>query len=187
MAMLFDTGVFSVIGLDGAIGEGWKLGWFTAGTTTETDSFADATLATENANPVIAGASGRFPQMWLDAGAYKYVLYDADDVVKLTVDDYEVAADAPTIASALNNFLAATSPLPIANGGTASSTAPNAIAALGGLPVAGGTMTGDITKSGKGKFPYFDASGITKPAIYITASGASDPRAGTAGEIWIKY
>ena len=185
--MLFDTGIFSVIGLDSQIEAGWSLGWFVAGTTTEVDTFTDATLDTENANPVPAGASGRFPQMWLDVGSYKYILYDPDGVGKVTVDEYEVAADSPTIASALNSFLAGSSALAIANGGTGSTTAANAISALGGLALAGGTMTGNVVRSTKGPHVYFNATGITTPEIFITASAASDPRGGLPGQIWVKY
>lgn len=187
MAMLFDTGIFSVVGLDSLIEAGWSLGFFAAGTTTEVNTFTDSTLTTANTNPVIAAASGRFPEIWLAAGSYKYVLYDPDGVSKVTVDDYVVSADAPTIAGSLNSFLAGTAALAIANGGTGQTTAANAIAALGGVAKSGDTLTGNLVRNTKGAHVYFNAAGITTPEIFITASAASDPRGGLPGQLWFKY
>jgi len=191
VAQLFDTGIFSIIGLDSSIGSGWTLGFYLANSTTETDTYptdADAgALTNANANPVVAASDGRFGQIWLPAGDYKYVLKDASAVTKVTVDDFNVPAAAPTITATLDDFLAGTDPLPIANGGTASATAANAIAALGGLPLVGGTVTGNITRSTKGSHLYFETAAMATAKVYLTASAAADPRAGVAGEIWLKY
>jgi hypothetical protein len=184
---LFDTRIFSVLTSGGAIGVGWLLNWYTAGTSTRTDSFNAATAGSANANPVVAASDGRFGEMWLPVGAsYKYVLTDENGVVKVTVDNFAVAADPPTIVAGLDDFLAGTSPLPVANGGTASATAVNALTALGAFPAAGGTVSGAITRSAKGAHLFHNASAMTSGEIFVTASGASDPTS-AAGQIWAKY
>lgn len=55
------------------------------------------------------------------------------------------------------------------------------------LATAGGTMTGNIVRSGAGAHIYFADAAMTKPVIYLTTSGAADPRTGAPGEIWLKY
>jgi hypothetical protein len=184
---LFDTRIFSVLTSGGAIGVGWLLNWYVAGTSTRTDSYNAPTSGSANTNPVVSAADGRFGEMWLPVGAsYKYVLTDENGVVKVTVDNYAVAADPPTIVSGLDDFLAGTDPLPIANGGTASETAADALIALGALPLAGGMVTDDITRSTKGVYLYHSASAMTSGEVHLTASGATDPTS-AAGEIWAKY
>lgn len=187
MAHLFDPGIFSVLASGTAIGAGYQLAFYTAGTTTETDTFTTADLDTENSNPVVADANGRFPAIWLGPGSYKYRLLSAADVPLVTVDEYEVAAEPVETAAALDAFLAGTAPLPVANGGTASTTAADARAALAVLGTAGGTMTANITRQSKGAHLYYAATAMTTPIIHLTASGASDPRSGAPGEIWLTY
>lgn len=75
--------------------------------------------------------------------------------------------------------------LAIANGGTGASTAAAALAALGGLPLAGGTMTDDIVRSGKGVYPFFNASGMSGGEMFIQAIG-SDPTA-NPGDMVFEY
>jgi hypothetical protein len=184
---LFDTRIFSVLTSGGAIGVGWLLNFYVAGTSTRTDSFNAPTGGSANTNPVVSASDGRFGEMWLPVGAsYKYVLTDENGVVKVAVDNYAVTADPPTIAAGLDNFLAGSSPLPLANGGTASATAVDALTALGGLAKAGGTMTGNITRSTKGVHLFHHTAAMTSGELYLTASGASDPTS-VAGEIWAKY
>jgi hypothetical protein len=184
---LFDTRIFSVITSGSAIGVGWQLNWYVAGTSTRTDSFNAPTAGAANTNPAISAADGRFPEMWLPVGAsYKYVLTDENGVVKVSVDNYAVSADPPPIDAGLDNFLAALAPLPVANGGTGSSTAVNALTALGAFPAAGGAVSGEITRTSHGAYIYHNASGMSKGVLYLTASGASDPTS-NPGEIWAKY
>jgi hypothetical protein len=184
---LFDTRIFSVLTSGGAIGVGWLLNWYVAGTSSRTDSFNAPTGGSANTNPVATGADGRFGEMWLPVGAsYKYVLTDENGVVKVGVDNYSVSADPPTILAGLNSFLAGAAPLPIANGGTASATAVDALTALGALPKAGGAATGEITRSTKGAYIYHNAAAMSKGELFLTASGASDPTS-AAGQIWAKY
>lgn len=187
MATLFDSGIFSVT--DGTEpGSGWQLAWYEAGTATPTDTYTDDGLGTPNSNPVEADADGRFPSMWVGPGSYKYVLLDADSVVIKTQDDWTVPDAPPSFDSSLDNFLAGDAPLPIASGGTGQATAANAIAALGALPVAGGAMTGNLTKSTKGGFLHWNASGMSTGEAFIIATGDPNPAGWTsAGQILFKY
>jgi hypothetical protein len=68
------------------IASGWKLNFYTTGTSTRKDTFSDNALTTANANPVVADSSGRFGDIFLGSGDYKVVLTDDNDVVKWTAD-----------------------------------------------------------------------------------------------------
>jgi len=186
MATLFDNGIFSVLGINAQILVGAKLYWYVGETTTPATTYSDVDLTIPNTNPVVADATGRFPTIGLNAGYYKYVLTDASGVVLKTQDKVTVAADSPTFASGLTSFLAGTSALPIANGGTGSATAGDAITALGGLPTTGGTVTGTITRSTKGAHLYMDTAAMANGGVFLTAAAASDPTS-LAGQIWLKY
>ena len=62
---------------------GGKLYTYAAGTTTPQATFTSSVGATANANPIILNAGGRVPaEIWLtDGQQYKFVLYDANDVL----------------------------------------------------------------------------------------------------------
>lgn len=185
---LFDPGIYSVLTSGGAIGALWQLAFYTAGTATKITTYNAPSGGSANANPVIASASGRFPQIWIDTGqSIKWVMSDDGAVPKVTVDNVALSAAPPTIDASLDSFLDAAAALPVINGGTGSTTGPNACVALGAVQAAGDTMTGNLVRSGKGCHPYFNDAAMTKPVIYITASATSDPRSGAAGEIWLKY
>ena len=185
--ILFDTGIFSVIDEASAIGIGWQLSFYTANTTTRIITYTTAAGSVQNTNPVLSDAEGRFPEIWIAPGqSIKWTLADADGAIITTVDNYAIPTTPPTFDPTLDDFLAGNSPLAIANGGTASTSAGNAIAALGGLPVAGGTMTDDITRSGKGVYLYWNAAGQVNGTIYVTASGDPDPTS-VAGDVWMAY
>lgn len=80
----------------GAILPGAKLYVYAAGTLNPVDTYTDAELTTPHANPVIAGANGRFPAIYLDpAVAYKFDCTDSSDVSVpgYPVDDYQVNTD----------------------------------------------------------------------------------------------
>jgi len=67
---------------------GAKLDFFETGSTTvRRDTFIDsiATVSTKNANPVIAGADGVFPEIFIE-GTYKVILNDNDNVQQWEVD-----------------------------------------------------------------------------------------------------
>jgi len=90
MARLFDTGIFSVNATNGSIGVGYKLYFYTTGTSTPKATYptrADADAGTNaNANPVVAASDGRFAPIWLTDGDYKAILKDFDDVTLETKD-----------------------------------------------------------------------------------------------------
>lgn len=90
MARLYDTGIFSANATNGAVGVGYKLYFYTTGTTTPKNTYptrADAVAGTNaNANPMVAAADGRWSPIWLTGGDYKVVLKDFDDVTLETRD-----------------------------------------------------------------------------------------------------
>lgn len=73
---------------NGAPLAGGKLYTYEAGTSTPKATYTDSTEGTANANPIILDANGRY-DLWLGAGAYKFILHDANDVLISTVDDIE--------------------------------------------------------------------------------------------------
>lgn len=185
---LFDDGIFSVIAPSGGIGVGWLLNFYTAGTTSPIITYNDGDAGSANTNPVVADANGRFGQIWIDDNqVIKWILTDANGLVQASLDNIGIETTQTAPDASLSSFLSASVPLPIANGGTAATSAANALASLGALPAAGGTVTGNITRSGKGAHAYFNDAAMIKPVLYITASGASDPRSGSPGEVWLKY
>lgn len=105
MPRLFDTGIFSVNDSDGSVGAGWKLNFYTTGTSNRKATYptrANADAGTSaNANPVVADANGRFAPIWLTTGDYKAVLTDDADVVIATKDpaDWNPKASDITLAS----------------------------------------------------------------------------------------
>lgn len=82
----FDQGIYSVEDIAGAILPGSKLFFYTTGTTTPLATYSDQALTTPNANPVVAGADGRFGPIWLQLTSYKVVLKTAADVTLVTRD-----------------------------------------------------------------------------------------------------
>lgn len=66
---------------------GGKVYTYAAGTTTPKRTFTDADETAENANPIILDSAGR-ADIWLDEGAYKFVITDSSDVTIKTVDDF---------------------------------------------------------------------------------------------------
>ena len=57
-----------------------KLFFFTTGTNTALDTFADINLAIANTNPVILTAAGRIPNIFLKSASYKVILTTSADV-----------------------------------------------------------------------------------------------------------
>lgn len=86
MAVLFDSGIFSVVGATGAALAGATIDWYVTGTTTRLATYSDSTLSTPNTNPVVADANGRFGPMWLQNADYKMILKTAAGVTLVTRD-----------------------------------------------------------------------------------------------------
>jgi hypothetical protein len=190
---LFDIGIFSVLTSGAALGVGWKLGFYVGGTATPITTYNARTGGSANSNPLIADGSARFDDIWIeDDQTIKWVLSDADDVVKATVDDVlwgdtGGGGAPPAFDTDLTDFLsdASVNPLPVALGGTGATSAANARTNLATLGTAGGTMTGNITRNAKGVHPYFNAAAMTGGQIYIQAAGA-DPTS-NPGDIVFEY
>lgn len=70
----------SVFNLNGLPFDGAKLEFDIVGTSTPKDTFSDEALTTPNTNPVIANASGRFGDIYLN-GDYDVTLTDKNDVL----------------------------------------------------------------------------------------------------------
>lgn len=149
MAILYDLGLFSVVDTDSSIGVSWKLYFYDTGTTTPKATYpteADAAALTNaNANPVVAGADGRFGEIWLVDADYKVILKDENDVTKVTRDPAVSSGSVTSVAvSGGTTGLSVTgSPitgsgtitlggtLAVANGGTGATTASSARTNLG--------------------------------------------------------
>lgn len=69
---------------------GGKLYVYESGTTTETTSYTSEVADTANANPIILNSSGEVGGLFLNAGSYKFVLTDADDVTIWTQDNITI-------------------------------------------------------------------------------------------------
>lgn len=75
--------------------------------------------------------------------------------------------------------------LAVADGGTGASSGAAACANIGAVQVTGDTISGNLTRSGKGIHPYFNDAAMTGGKIFIQAVGA-DPTS-AAGDIVFEY
>lgn len=172
----------------GAIGIGWLLAFYVAGTVTPITTYNAGIGGSANPNPVPSDGNGRFPPIWIEEGqTIKWVLTDENGANPVSIDQVLVETLPTATDASLTNFLAATAPLPIANGGTNATSAANALVQLGAVAKAGDTVSGNLVRSAKGCHTYFHDAAMVNPEIFITASGATDPRAGLPGQIWLKY
>jgi microcystin-dependent protein len=72
---------------DGEPLAGGKVYTYAAGTITNKVTYTDADETAQNTNPITLDASGR-ANIWLDEGAYKFVITDSNDVLIKEVDDF---------------------------------------------------------------------------------------------------
>lgn len=77
------------VDLNGAVLSGAKWYFYENGTTTLKNVYQDQAKTSTHANPVIADANGRFPDIWLD-GAYSIRIAQSDDtwITGTQMDDY---------------------------------------------------------------------------------------------------
>lgn len=131
--------------------------------------------------------------VWVSADDYSQRVKDADGNLVSYVPSAAATGAAPVSYQPLDSDLTAIAALTTTSFGRSLLALANSAelkAAAGivdGLPLTGGTVTGNITRSGAGAHAYFADAAMTEPVIYITASGAADPRSGNPGEIWAKY
>lgn len=129
---LFDIGIFDALNANGSFASGATLAFYSAGSATPIDTFNAPTAGSTNAKPVVADAYGRFDEIWIEAGqSIKYVFTPYVGATPISVDNFPIDSSSTTIAVGLQDFIEGNSPLPIANGGTASSSASTARSALG--------------------------------------------------------
>lgn len=109
---------------------------FAAGTSTPAISYSESGLITEQGNPLVADASGRIPQFWLDDGTYRARLTTALGVE--VFDEDGILALGPSTAGG-------------GSGGGGSSVDATSIATTGDIkwrPVAG-ALTGWVRANGR--------------------------------------
>lgn len=130
---LFDLGLYDALNASGSFASGATLAFYTAGSSTTITTYNAPTAGSANANPVVADAFGRFDEIWIETGqSIKYAFTPYTGATAITVDNVPVNADVSvTITAALNDFLAGTAPLPVANGGTAATTLTGVATSLG--------------------------------------------------------
>ncbi|HEX7720457.1 MAG TPA: hypothetical protein VF389_11675 [Woeseiaceae bacterium] len=94
MALLFTPlAMTSAFDDNGAVMSGAKLHCYLTDTTTPTPTYTTSELSVENANPVIADSSGRFPPIYVPSTvSCKFVLMDADDIIIETIDPFNPQA-----------------------------------------------------------------------------------------------
>lgn len=85
MAYQLTNGRFQAFTDAGAFAVGYMLYTYDSGTTTPKATYTDATLSSINTNPIVLDARGE-AQVWLESGAYTFVLKDTSDVTVWTVD-----------------------------------------------------------------------------------------------------
>lgn len=77
-----------------------KAYFYVTGTTTPLDTYTTAALTVANANPVVAGADGVFPDIYLAAKRYKIVIKDADGNTLRTWDPVDATTQLIAASSA---------------------------------------------------------------------------------------
>lgn len=86
-AHLFTNPVFRPLTISGAIMPGAYVQFYESGTTTPANVYADASLTTPLANPVVADANGQFSPIYLDRSVrYRAQLYNEDDELQWDID-----------------------------------------------------------------------------------------------------
>lgn len=155
--------------------------------------YFDEALTIEATQPIdvvggMASNDGNPAQLFVDADQYSIRARDADGAEVLYLANavfdaslYQPADSDLTAIAALTTTAFGRSLLTQADGVAVRSL----IGAVDPLPLAGGAVTGEITRSGAGAYPYMEDSAYTVARIFVTANGASDPRT-QVGDIWLE-
>jgi hypothetical protein len=119
-------------------GEGSYIRFFDSGTDTRKDVYSDSGLTTPIADAdLVANSVSTFPVIFLDPSLYRVKIYDANDVLKLMVDDFDPGLGAGFGVSSV---------VGIAQGGTGAGNAAAARSNLGAASSSGLTAAqNDIT------------------------------------------
>lgn len=92
MALLSPTPKQQFFDANGLPLAGGKIYTYAAGTTSNIATYVDSAGVTTNTNPIILDSQGMC-NIWLRSTAsYKYVVYDADDVLQFSTDNITVAS-----------------------------------------------------------------------------------------------
>ena len=92
MALLTPNPKQQFFTINGLLLAGGKVYTYAAGTTTPIPTYVDAAGVTTNTNPIILDSQGMC-NIWLRSTAsYKYMVYDANDVLLFTTDNITVAS-----------------------------------------------------------------------------------------------
>lgn len=92
MALLSPTPKQQFFDANGLPLAGGKVYTYAAGTTSPITTYVDAGGVTTNTNPIILDSRG-MANIWLRSSAsYKYVIYDADDVLQFSTDNITIAS-----------------------------------------------------------------------------------------------
>ncbi len=93
MSNLFNMPRVEAQDSSGGVLAGAKLEFFQTGTSTNLDTYSNDTLATANANPVVADSAGRWGAIFLRDQDYKVTLSDSADVQIWSADPYHPGVD----------------------------------------------------------------------------------------------
>lgn len=127
---------------DGEPLSGGKIYSYHAGTSTPLATYTDESGDTPNTNPVVLDSTGS-ANVWLGAGAYKFVVTDSMGTTQFTVDD--VVQSGSTFSILLPDQV--TGVLDIPHGGTGADDQQDAINALTGTQSAGKYLRSDGTNA----------------------------------------
>lgn len=100
MAQLYHLSGQTLVDGNGTPYASAKANFYETGTTTPKATYSNAGLTSANANPVVADANGRFPDIYLLAGRYKIVLTTSADVAIDTLDPVDATSQLIQAASA---------------------------------------------------------------------------------------
>jgi hypothetical protein len=99
---------------------GGKVYFYDPGTTTPRAVYSDDDLTVLLTQPALSNSSGRWPQIYVQPGTYRFRVYDASDALLFEEDNVD-----PGLVTSVSGTL------PVASGGTGASTAAGARSNLG--------------------------------------------------------